>query len=167
MISPTSICCGEAHVTLIRTTTNDVCFETQLLNSEQIQYMVSAIKSLQVRRWGRDLTLVWFMVVLLEQHLEQPRRKMLHATTERYYEMISPPTTPACQGQIIAVKSSADDRINILRQGQPACSNSGQHIFLFKSKFYRHLERGAFLGPTPWLQWIHRCRTVHGNTKRQ
>lgn len=48
-------------------------------------------------RWGRgpDLMLLYSMVALLEQHLEQRRRKMPHAQLRGIMRWISPPTAPA------------------------------------------------------------------------
>lgn len=82
------------------------------LRQDQIGRLLAVIKSLQARRWGRgrDLMLLYSMVVLLEQHLEQRRRKMPHAQLRGIMRWISPPTAPACRGGIIPAKSSADHR---------------------------------------------------------
>lgn len=140
------------------------------LGQDQIGSLLSVIKSLQARRWGRgwDLMQLYSMVVLLEQHLEQRRRKMPHAQLRGIMRWISPPTAPACRGEIIPVKSSADHR-PVTDAGRSCVEQFRTAHFPFPIPILhwnsKHLERGAFVRATEWRQCIRRCRTARGNTE--
>lgn len=114
--------------------------------------------------------LLYSMVVLLEQHLEQRRRKVPHAQLRGIMRWISPPTAPACRGEIIPVKSSADHR-PVTDAGRACVEQFQTAHFPFPIQILhwnsKHLERGAFVGATEWRQWIHRCRTAQGETEGQ
>lgn len=125
------------------------------LGQHQRGSLLAVIRGLQARRWGRgrDLTLLYSMVVLLEQHLEQRRRKMPHAQLRGIMRWISPPTAPACRGGIIPVKSSADHR-PVTDAGRTCVEQLRTAHFPFPIQIFRwnskHLERGAFVRATEW-----------------